>query len=210
MASKGGSAHSATPAFLAEANMFKLGGVCAWHAALFLPTGAAWVAAGHGAAAAASPGWLASLVLVWAAGMLPVLLAQRRVLTTLDVPPLYIGRLGWGSKSWPSLLLSRCLLRQRTLASVRDALALYGACASSAALTMALLQPPGSKGGCGCGCGVCVSGCGCVAVASAALTRVARAADHVRARTPTHAGARAVHGYGLVLALLFGIGHFIQ
>lgn len=101
-----------TEAFIDEVNTWKLAGVVVWHAGLFLLGAMVWslppsLSLGQVAAALASSPWF-SLLLVYAS-MTAVLYAQRRVLTTIDVPPLYVTRLGWNSKSWPSLLLSRCV-----------------------------------------------------------------------------------------------------
>jgi hypothetical protein len=142
---------ASTAAALADVNAFKFAGVVAWHGALFLLAGGVWRATDGRSSlgAAVSPGWLVFLALLYALGCVPVLLCQRWVLTTIDVPPLYVGRLGWGSKSWPCLLLSRCLLRQRTARSIAHAAAFYATCCVCALLWLPFLLPAGTKGGCG-------------------------------------------------------------
>lgn len=112
MSEKPGHAQSASEAFIAEVNGWKLAGVVVWHAGLFILGAAAW-----SLPPSLSPRALLSalffssswfyLLLIYGS-LAGVLYAQRRVLTTIDVPPLYVAKLGWSSKSWPALLLSRC------------------------------------------------------------------------------------------------------
>lgn len=176
---------SPTDAFLRDVSTWKLAGVAVWHAGLFLLGAAVWTlppstSAGTLASALFSSSWF-YLLLVYAS-LAGVLYAQRRVLTTIDVPPLYVAQLGWSSKAWPALLLSRCgwffggrgrqrhhrtwqicaqlrqqhglcsiaaagvcccrcVLRQRSLASVADVLLFYAACQASAIVGLQLLQP---------------------------------------------------------------------
>jgi len=105
---------SPTEAFVREISTWKLAGVIVWHAGLFLLGAAIWslpatLSLSTAASALFSSSWF-YLLLVFAS-MTGVLYAQRRVLTTIDVPPLYVAKLGWSSKSWPALLLSRCASR---------------------------------------------------------------------------------------------------
>lgn len=102
---------SPTDVFLRDVSTWKLAGVAVWHAGLFLLGAAAWTlppstSAGTLASVLFSSSWF-YLLLVYAS-LVGVLYAQRRVLTTIDVPPLYVPQLGWSSKAWPALLLSRC------------------------------------------------------------------------------------------------------
>lgn len=101
---------SPTDAFLRDVSTWKLAGVAVWHAGLFLLGAAVWTlppstSAGTLASALFSSSWFYLLVVY--ASLAGVLYAQRRVLTTIDVPPLYVAQLGWSSKAWPALLLSR-------------------------------------------------------------------------------------------------------
>lgn len=138
---------SPTDAFLRDVSTWKLAGVAVWHAGLFLLGGAAWslppsTSISTLASALFRSSWF-YLLLVYAS-LVGVLYAQRRVLTTIDVPPLYVAQLGWSSKAWPALLLSRCVLRQRSLASLADVLLFYASCQASAIVGLQLLQPAGS------------------------------------------------------------------
>ncbi|KAF8064689.1 uricase [Scenedesmus sp. PABB004] len=129
---------------IAETVQWKLAGAAAWHGALFALGAAVWHAVARSCGGAPPLGAAGSTLLVYA-GMAAVLVAQRRLLTTLDVPPLRVPRLGWGGKAWPSLLLARCLLRRRRLRDVADVLAFYAAVLGSAAAALALLAPRGAR-----------------------------------------------------------------
>jgi hypothetical protein len=99
-----------TETFIREVSAWKFAGVVVWHAGLFLLGAAVWTlpastSIGSVAAALFSTSWF-YLILVFGS-MVGVLYTQRRVLTTIDVPPLYVAKLGWSSKAWPALLLSR-------------------------------------------------------------------------------------------------------
>lgn len=99
-----------TETFIREVSTWKFAGVIVWHAGLFLLGAAVWTLPASTsirtlAAALFSTSWF-YLILVFGP-MVGVLYAQRRVLTTIDVPPLYVAKLGWSSKAWPALLLSR-------------------------------------------------------------------------------------------------------
>lgn len=101
---------SPTEAFIRDVNTWKLAGVIVWHAGLFMLGAAVWslplsTSLSTLAAALFSSSWF-YLILVYASTT-SVMYAQRRVLTTIDVPPLYVAKLGWSSKAWPALLLSR-------------------------------------------------------------------------------------------------------
>lgn len=105
---------SPTEAYVREISTWKLAGVIVWHAGLFLLGAVVWslpatLSLSTAAAALFSSSWF--YLLLVSASMTGVLYAQRRVLTTIDVPPLYVAKLGWSSKSWPALLLSRCASR---------------------------------------------------------------------------------------------------
>jgi hypothetical protein len=106
---------SPTEAFIRDVSTWKLAGVIVWHAGLFMLGAAVWslplsTSLSTLAAALFSSSWF-YLILVYLS-MTGVLYAQRRVLTTIDVPPLYVAKLGWSSKAWPTLLLSRWVLLQ--------------------------------------------------------------------------------------------------
>lgn len=137
-----------TDAVIQECSQWKLLGVAAWHLALYLLGATVWRAAAapwsqHFLGLFSFRDWLLSL-LVYACS-LAVLYTQRQVLTTLDVPPLYVSRLGWGGKSWPSLLISRCIIRRRKLRDVADVALFYAACCFSACAGLYLLQPAGGS-----------------------------------------------------------------
>lgn len=139
---------SSTDAFIQECNQWKLLGVAAWHLALFLFGSTIWHLAAppwsaQFSAAVSFRSWFFSL-LVYACSLL-VLYTQRRVLTTIDVPPLYVSRLGWSGKSWPSLLITRCIIRNRKLWDVLDVLLFYAACCLSSCVGLYLLLPAGTS-----------------------------------------------------------------
>ena len=99
---------SPTEAFIREVNTYKFIGVVVWHAAWFFAATAVWTTSVKVLAVPSTPGGpLLFYLLLTYGSMLGVLYTQRRVLTTIDVPPLYVAQLGWSSKTWPSLLLSR-------------------------------------------------------------------------------------------------------
>jgi hypothetical protein len=115
---------SPTEAVIRDVSTWKLAGVIVWHAGLFMLGAAVWslplsTSLSTLAAALFSSSWF-YLILVYASTT-GVLYAQRRVLTTIDVPPLYVAKLGWSSKAWPALLLSRwvpaCVLQHCTVES---------------------------------------------------------------------------------------------
>jgi hypothetical protein len=137
-----------TDALIQECSQWKLLGVAAWHLGLYLLGAAVWCAAAppwspHFLGLFSFSAWLLSL-LVYATCLL-VLYTQRQVLTTLDVPPLYVSRLGWGGKSWPSLLITRCIIRRRKLRDVLDVALFYAACCFSACAGLYMLQPAGDS-----------------------------------------------------------------
>jgi hypothetical protein len=137
-----------TDALIQECSQWKLLGVAAWHLGLYLLGAAVWRAAAppwspHFLGLFSFSAWLLSL-LVYAACLL-VLYTQRQVLTTLDVPPLYVSRLGWGGKSWPTLLITRCFIRRRKLRDVLDVALFYAACCFSACAALYILQPAGDS-----------------------------------------------------------------
>lgn len=99
---------SPTEAFIREVNTYKFIGVVVWHASWFCAAAVVWATLAKVLVVTSTPGGPLVLYLLLTYGsMLGVLYTQRRVLTTIDVPPLYVAQLGWSSKAWPSLLLSR-------------------------------------------------------------------------------------------------------
>lgn len=96
--------------YVLEVSTWKMAGVVVWHAALYLLAAAVW-----SLPPSLSPSSLITSLftglspycLMVYASSLAVLYAQRRILTTIDVPPLYVAKLGLSSKSWPALFLSR-------------------------------------------------------------------------------------------------------
>lgn len=85
--------------------------------------------------------WMVKLLLY--SSTVLVLYTQRKVLTTVDVPPVFIPKIGWSAKSWPCLLIARCIIRTRKLFDWLYTAAFYVSCIVSSCLGQYLLQPAG-------------------------------------------------------------------
>ncbi|KAI8475411.1 MAG: hypothetical protein J3K34DRAFT_484678 [Monoraphidium minutum] len=128
---------------------WKFIGAASWHTGLFSLGSAVW----HLAAAPRStlPGGLLSPA-AWLAGAalyatsLLVLYAQRRLLSSSDVPPVHAPRLGLTAATWAGLAAARCALRGRRAADAAAAAALYGAAALSGAAGVAGLAGGAAEG----------------------------------------------------------------
>jgi hypothetical protein len=129
---------------------WKFAGAACWHTGLFAIGTALW----HLAAAPHSPmAWRLLSPAAWlhAAALystsLLVLYAQRRLLSSSDVPPVHAPRLGLTARTWAGLAVSRCVLRSRRAADAAGALTLYGAAAISGACGVAALAGGAVQGG---------------------------------------------------------------
>lgn len=120
--------------FIADLILWRFAGAAVWHSGLFALGAALW----HLAAAPGSPlpwrvlslpSWLHMAALYLTS--LLVLYAQRRLLSSSDVPPVHAPQIGLTSRTWVGLVASRCVLRNRRLSDLGDVLALYGACVAS-------------------------------------------------------------------------------
>lgn len=136
-------------AFINELLAWKLGGAVAWHAVICWLGSIAWfLLALPGSAnlrAIASLNALGQSTLLYLTS-LALLYTQRRVLSTQDVPPLQVPRLGLGSKSWITLFITRCIIRNRCIPDVLNAGAFYLACFASGCCTCAVFVLATRKG----------------------------------------------------------------
>ncbi|GBF92322.1 hypothetical protein Rsub_05524 [Raphidocelis subcapitata] len=148
MASSAGAASPADP--FAELVTWKFVGAAVWHTGTFALGAALWhLAAAPGSQLprrALSPAGVLAAAALYATSLL-VLAAQRRLLSSTDVPPVHAPRLGLHGRGWPSLLAARCCLRGRTARAALEALALYAACALSGAVGVRGLAGGGKGGG---------------------------------------------------------------
>lgn len=129
---------------------WKFAGAACWHAALFALGASLWhLAAIPGSPLpwrALSPAAVLHCAALYATSLL-VLYAQRRLLSSSDVPPVHAPRLGLTARTWAGLAAARCVLRDRRAAGAGAALLLYGAAALSGAVGVAALAGNAARGG---------------------------------------------------------------
>jgi nucleoporin NDC1 len=134
---------------LSEVLAWKLWGALSWHAVLYCGCSVLWyifsVPKSHHAGQLLYFATILRLTGSYLTSVL-VLYTQRRLLSTTDVPPLYVARLGLSGKSWVSLFITRCLRRNGKLSDLLDATAFYGSCILSGMWTCRslVLRHPGT------------------------------------------------------------------
>ena len=116
---------------LFEVLAWKLWGAIAWHGVLYCSCSALWyIISLPGSPQAGQLLNFSTILRLFGSYLTAVLVlyTQRRLLSTTDVPPLYVARLGLTGKSWVSLFITRCVKRNGKLSDLLDVAAFYGSC----------------------------------------------------------------------------------